>query len=108
MRPILSTSPTYATGENNYDTLFTPLKIYWYWTDPSITVVEANLGLYTIANDVLDAASSISQVSGVTFSCSLATKSCESTPISSAVPSNQGINYYISTGRGATADKNKV
>ena len=39
LRPILSTAPTYANGENNYDTLFTPLKITWYWTDSSLTVV---------------------------------------------------------------------
>lgn len=46
LRPILSTTPAYDTGENTFDTGFKPLKITWSWTDTSMTVVAANLKLF--------------------------------------------------------------
>lgn len=47
LRPVVGASPTYVAGENTFDTLFKPLKITWSWTDTSLTVVAANLKLFT-------------------------------------------------------------
>jgi hypothetical protein len=43
----------------------------------------------------------------VTFTCDLGAKKCVSSAITTAFPA-AGINYYVSTGVGVAADKNKL
>ncbi|CAD8163849.1 unnamed protein product [Paramecium octaurelia] len=106
LRPMIGNPPVYNTGENTFDTGFKPLIITWTWTDPLLTVVAANLKLFKFPfNNALE--SGIAQETGVTFTCNMAAKYCTSSTIT-VTPANTGINYYITTGLGATADKNKI
>ncbi|CAD8156251.1 unnamed protein product [Paramecium pentaurelia] len=105
LRPIVGSSPVYDANENTFDTGFKPLTFTWSWTDPSLTVVAANLKLFKFPiGDALE--TGITQETA-TFTCYMSAKYCVSSSVT-ATPPNTGVNYYITTGLGVTADKNKV
>lgn len=51
LRPVTGNSLVYNSSENKFDIDFKPLIITWSWTDPSLTVVAANLKLFKFPID---------------------------------------------------------
>ncbi|CAD8119884.1 unnamed protein product [Paramecium sonneborni] len=94
IRPFLGNTVAYVDTQDNYDNLFYPLKFIYYWSDTSITIVQANLKLFAITND---ADPTIYTDTGATFTCDSAARICTSSVYNPSSNPNlqKGQSYYI-------------